>query len=453
MQRLDASVSGPDTEPLRRNVPLRGILTQRSLEPPANIAEVQLRAMKFHPLVFKKMVRVVGGDPQPGDLVRVRDKRNTVYGYGLYNPRSTIALRMLSLGEKPPAEEWWKECLRRAHGLRRSILKLDEVTSACRLVHSEADGLPGLVVDWFSDTLSIEVFSLSMFQRIESILKLLCDLCGASHWRVAADPSVQSLEGFRSSTLMSPRMPGRVQVEEHQLKFEVDLEEGHKTGFFCDQRDNRLRFAQMCRGEVLDLCCYSGGFAIHASRLGKAQKVTAVDLDEDALAVARRNAGINKARIDFVHADAFEILRDLIRQKRSFDSVVLDPPKLIRSREEVARGRTKYFDLNRLAMQVVRPGGLLLTCSCSGLLQEEEFVRIVHAASWQPPLAEGPGTSTVPLHRPDGPGSPRPEGATSAGAPRRTLQILARTGAAPDHPISPDCPETQYLKALWLRVS
>jgi 23S rRNA (cytosine1962-C5)-methyltransferase len=169
---------------------------------------------------------------------------------------------------------------------------------------------------------------------------------------------------------------------------------------------------------VLDLCCYTGGFAIQAKRQGQATDVTGVELDEDTVQLARENANLNQLKINFVQAEVFGYMRDMLRNQRRYDIVVLDPPKLIRSRNEIEDGRHKYFDLNRLAMQLVNRGGLLLTCSCSGLLDMNEFTKIVCAA---------------------------PEVG-------RRAQILAKGGAAADHPISTNCPETEYLKTIWVKL-
>ena len=220
--------------------------------------------------------------------------------------------------------------------------------------------------------------------------------------------------------------------------FRVLFEGGHKTGFFCDQRENRRRLAGYCAGKsVLDLCCYTGGFALQAKKLGNAAEVTGVDLDEEPIRLARENAGLNQARINFVVSDVFAYMRDMLRNNRQYDVVVLDPPKLIRSRDEFDEGRRKHFDLNRLAMQLVRPGGLLLSCTCSGLLDEAEFLKLLARA---------------PPARPDGSGGRE---STATGRPRheaRSLQILEKTGAAADHPVASNCPEGEYLRAVWMRV-
>ncbi|MCA9225432.1 MAG: class I SAM-dependent rRNA methyltransferase [Planctomycetales bacterium] len=396
-----------------------------------------LRANVRHPLVYRKRVRTADPGARPGDLVAVYadveqqdgTSQTMLVGYGLYNPRSEIAVRMVRYGEALPDEAYWNEMLRQAVRLRRDQLRLDEVTDAYRVVHAESDGLPGLMIDRFGDVLSAEAFSWGMFQRAEEILQRLHVELGTRHHTIRTGPHVLSQEGFESPIVMSAEAPRSVTVQEYGTRFRIRLdEESHKTGFFCDQRENRRRLAEFCRGKsVLDLCCYTGGFSVHAKTLGEAAEVTGVDLDAEPLVVARDNAKLNRVDIRFTQADAFVYMRDMIRNERQYDVVVLDPPKLIRSRDELHEGTRKHFDLNRLAFQLVRPGGLLLTCSCAGLLGEEEFMRLLYAAARQAV----------------------PEGSQSPG---RDLQLLARTGAAADHPVSSRYLESEYLKAAWMVV-
>jgi 23S rRNA (cytosine1962-C5)-methyltransferase len=380
------------------------------------------------PIVYRK--RVAGAeDARAGDLTVVYDAEKKILGYGYYNPRSEIAVRMLSFGEQPPDRECWRQKLVAAVRLRRELLSLDRETNAYRVIHAEGDGLSGLVVDRFGDCLSAEVFSLAMHQRAQAILAMLAPLCETRHTYVQPSPQFLSQEGYQPEPLASPEAPAEVEIHEFGARFRVKFAEGHKTGFFCDQRENRRRLAGFCEGKaVLDVCCYTGGFAIQASRLGKAADVTGVDLDEAPLKQARQNAALNQAKVKFVHADAFGYMRDMLANGRQYDVVVLDPPKLIRSRAEIAEGTRKHFDLNRLAVQLVRPGGLLLTCSCAGLLSEEDFLRLVFAAARQTPSRAGESE------------------------PGRLVQLLARTGAAADHPVASNFPESEYLKAVWMRV-
>jgi 23S rRNA (cytosine1962-C5)-methyltransferase len=406
------------------------LLDQRPLaSEPAG--RVFIKSPTGHPLIYRKRVERVEGDPQPGDLVSVHYPPEELLGHGIYNPRAEIVVRMLRLGSEAADEAWWRSRLEQAVQLRRELLRLEESTDAYRVLHAEADGFSGVVVDRFGDVLSAEVYSLGMYQRIDALLAQLGELCGTKHTLVRLGPQIHGQEGFLTEGHNSPKLPERVTIHEFGTRFRVGFAEGHKTGFFCDQRDNRVQLAKYCEGRtVLDLCCYTGGFAIQAKRLGQASAVTAVELDEEPLALAKENANLNQVRIQFAQADVFAYMRDMLQNGRQYDVVVLDPPKLIRSRREIEEGTKKHYDLNRLAMQLVRPGGLLLSCSCAGLLEEAEFLKLLTSA------ARNAVVQT--------PGEPR--------LPGRSLQILAKTGAAADHPVAANCPETEYLKAYWLLV-
>jgi 23S rRNA (cytosine1962-C5)-methyltransferase len=389
-----------------------------------------------HPLIYRKRLLRVDAAAQPGDLVAVYVEPDELLGHGLYNPKSEIAMRMIRYGEDLPDVDFWQGLLQQAVDLRQEMLGLDEITDTYRVVHAEADRLPGLVIDKFGDVLSAEVFSLGMFQRAGAILELLAPHCGARHWMVQPGPHTLAQEGFEAKPVLSGDCPSNVVVQEFGTRFHVRFEGGHKTGFFCDQRENRRLLASYCPGRsVLDLCCYSGGFAVQAMQLGKAREATGVDLDAAPLTLAKENAKLNRVDVHFVQADAFPYMRDMLRNGRKFDVVILDPPKLIRSRKEIEEGTRKHFDLNRLAMQLVSPGGLLLSCSCAGLLSWEEFQRLLNAAARQ----AGPPEATP---WPDG----RPRHAP------RNMQIIAKTGAGGDHPIDSVVTETEYLKAAWMRM-
>jgi 23S rRNA (cytosine1962-C5)-methyltransferase len=412
-------------------------LAPRSLaiDPATAIPAVFAGLTAWHPLLYRKRLTRCD-DARPGDLVAVYGSNDVLLGYGLYNPRSEIAVRMMFPGRELPGTERWRQKLDSAVSLRRDLLRLDADTDAYRLVHAEADGLPGLVVDRYGDVLSAEVFNLGMYQRAQAILELLAPQCGARHTLVRPSPQFLSQEGCEPPPLASPDLPAQVTIQEFGTRFRVRFAGGHKTGFFCDQRENRKRLAEFCAGRtVLDLCCYSGGFSVQAKRLGDAAEVTGVDLDEEPLLLARENANLNQARVRFVQADAFQYMREMLQQGRQYDVVVLDPPKLIRSRAELEEGTRKHFDLNRLAMRLVRPGGLLLSCTCSGLLQEADFLRLLYSASYQAGAVLEEGAS---------PGSRRHAA--------RPMQVLARTGAAADHPFAAGAAESEYLKACWVRL-
>ncbi len=417
--RADARKRSPGHESAVPSRDDADLLQQRPLVDDVPPRVVTLRSFGRRSSIFRK--QVLRSDPQlaPGDLVQIVSDDGQPAGHGWWNPVATIAVRMISRSTESPDLAWWDSLLGRACELRTDWLHLAEQSDAWRVIHGEADALPGATIDRYGDVLVMEAYTLGAWQRGEAILGRLATLLGTEHWVLRPGPRTNEQEGFQTPFRASAGCPTEVVIRESGTEFVVDLTGGHKTGFFCDQRDNRLRLASMSAGKsVLDLCCYTGGFSVQAKHLGQASDVVGVDLDEAAIAVARRNAGRNQAKIRFVHADAFGYLRDLIRNGQKYPVVVLDPPKLILDREEQREGLQKYHDLNRLAAQVVADDGLLLTCSCSGLLPMEEFRRVVFSSL--------------------------PEDCTA--------QLLLTTGAAPDHPSTRRDPETEYLKAMWLRL-
>ena len=380
---------------------------------------VELKTFTFHPTIYKTMLGRVSDDAKAGDIVSVYDRRGRLFGSGLLNPRARVPLRMYRHGEEPFAEEDFISLLDRAISLRRDTLALDAVTGAYRVVHSDGDGLSGLVVDKIGPVLSVQVHCLGVYQRLGDWLPYLKDQMEAQEAVVEVDEKIVQMEGIRIDLDLSDTARF-AKFEEHGIRYEADFRDGHKTGFFCDQRDNRKRFGEFAAGKsVLDVCCYTGGFALNAVR-GGAAEVTAVDLDEKAIAQSKRNANLNQqARVNWTHCDAFSYMRQMQRNGRQWDLVNLDPPKLIFSKDDPSMGMKKYEDLNQLACTLVRPGGILASYSCSGQLSVEDFERMVIRSA----------------HR--------------AG---RRLQIFDRTGAGPDHPVMSNCPESRYLKALWSRV-
>ena len=385
----------------------------------------QLKYVTFQPAVFPRLLGEVSDDARPGDWVSVYDKNGEPVGAGLFNPRAKIPLRVVAHGSQPIGEEYFEAAIRRAVALRRDLFKLDATTDAYRLVNSDGDGLSGLTIDRYGDVLLCEVVSLGMAQRLPQWLPLLHELAGTKFARVHVDHDLGSLEGIKPSLFneTNAAAPRTVKIRENGVRYEVDFEGGHKTGFFCDQRENRKRVARFAKGaRMLDLCCYTGGFSLCAKVLGGAEDVTSVDLDEVAIAQARRNANLNQVRLSMVHADAFAYARQMFQNKETFDLVVLDPPKFIFTRDAAGNweGRQKYEDLNQLALGLVKPGGIFVTCSCSGLLSLEDFEQHVIKAA----------------HRLN-----------------RRLQFFEGTGPGPDHPVYSNCLESRYLKVLWARVA
>jgi 23S rRNA (cytosine1962-C5)-methyltransferase len=384
-----------------------------------------VKYFSYHPSMYPNMVGAVSKDASAGELIYVYDKEGNPFGKGFWNPRAKVPLRVLYHGTEPFGEAELDARVDEALALRLKTLRVDEHSDAYRVIHSDGDGLSGLMVDRYADTLSIEVTTLGIWRRLSRWLPKMHAALGTTQHVIQVDPDIAQMEGIRFSDVpeMDAPAPKLVKIKEHGVRYNVNFEDGHKTGFFCDQRENRLRFGQLARGRrVLDLCSYTGGFALAAKMIGGCEDVTAVDLDEKAIAQAKKNADLNQTRLTLTHGDAFTWGRQMIENGARWDAIVLDPPKMLFSREDdelAQKGRNKYYDLNAVALQLIERNGLFVTCSCSGLLGVDEFEEIVMRAA----------------HR-----------------SKRKLQILDRTGAGPDHPVMSNCPESRYLKVLWAMV-
>jgi 23S rRNA (cytosine1962-C5)-methyltransferase len=378
---------------------------------------VRLRSAASGHQLYKRMIGEADPKAKPGDMVAIYDRSNAPYGVALYNPRSLIALRLLSRGVGDfDADAFFDERIAAAAQFRREVLELDKVSDAYRLVHDNGDGLPGLVVDRYGDCVVLEFYSLGMFRQAARLERAVKKQYPNARFFHRASPHAQSMEGFQ----LKPNLGSGTRVKENGVTFLVDPSGGHKTGFFTDQRDNRMGIVPFARGKkVLDVCSYTGGFALYAKKLGGAEEVTAVELDPEAVELMKKNANANQVRIDTVCADAFPYLRQAGQNSRRYGLVILDPYKLIASRETYGLGRQKYLDMNRLGFSLVEPGGIMVTCSCSGMLSWDEFQQFVR---------------------------------TAAGSAGRRVQIFRKSGAGGDHPFAADHPEGEYLKVLWCRV-
>ncbi len=386
----------------------------------AILPQIRLKIVRrsSHPWIFQKMVERPAARLPGGSVVDVVDRDGQWVGRGLYNGHSRIALRVLTADPAEAIDDaFFARRLARAVSLRRDWLGLDAVSDAYRLVHSEGDGLSGLVVDRFGSTLVLEFFAAGMYRFRAAIQDALAQHYPDSRFYWFAEEHVQKQESF---DCRPPEPPPPAVITENGVRFRVAPGSKHKTGFFLDQRDNRRLLASFCRGKrVLDLCCNTGGFAVYAKALGGADDAVGVDLDEEVIALAKQNANLNQARVRFVQADLFPWLRDIRPSGQQFDVVVLDPAKQTRDREEVSFALKRYFDMNRLALGAVAPGGIFLTCSCTGLVGEDDFLESLRRAAWQ------------------------------AG---RSVQVLRVAGAGPDHPFLLTAPEGRYLKAVFCRV-
>ncbi len=376
------------------------------------------------PWIYARSVASADG-VESGSIVEVLDASGRFVGHGLYNAASDIRLRWLSRGRRNALDrpdEFLARRLRAADDLRRRTLRLQETSSAYRVCHAEGDDVPGLIVDRLDRVLVCEHHSLGFLRLSSEIERALVALYPGARVLHRVPPPAARAEGIRPAEL-PPTPPADLEltIEEHGLAFTVRPGVGHKTGWFCDQRENRLQLAALARERsVLDLFCNLGGFALQAAR-GGARSVRAVDLDEKALELARRASEANRLAVDFVHADAFDVLRATAAERESLrpELVICDPHKLIPSRAALEAGRRKYLDLYALALGAVRPGGLLAAFSCSGALPLQGFLGILFAA------------------------------ARRAACGTRLLALLE---AGPDHPQRPDWPRSRYLKGALLAV-
>ncbi|HEX7054421.1 MAG TPA: class I SAM-dependent methyltransferase [Burkholderiales bacterium] len=375
-----------------------------------------------HPWIFSGAIERVRGSPGAGDTVEVKTSSGATLARAAYSPKSQIRARVWTFD---PAEEvdaaFFRRRVMRALALREA-LPAARHANALRLVHAESDGLPGLVVDRYADVLVAQFLAAGVERWREPILDALVELSGCSAVYERSDAETRKLEGLaaRVGFARGDREARRCPIIEYGLNFRVDVEEGQKTGFFLDQRENRQRMRSLAAGrEVLDAFCYTGGFAINALA-GGAKRVLAVESSKEAIEVARENLAANPldaAKIEFVQADVFRQLRTLRDQGAAFDLVVLDPPKFAPTAAQAKNAARAYKDINLLALKLLRPGGLLATFSCSGGVDAALFQSIVAGA------------------------------ALDAGA---EAKIVERFGAAADHPVALEFPEGEYLKGLLL---
>lgn len=377
-----------------------------------------------HPWVFRDSVARIEGDPSGGDLVGVSDDGGRPIGAGFWSPESRIAVRILAAEADVPTDRaFFAERIERAVRLRRETLELPVVTDAYRVVHSEGDLLPGLVVDHFAGHLVVQFSTLGMHRRREAILDALEEVLAPRSIHETPDRRACRLEGIETEGgLVRGRAPDEPpSILEHGVCFRIGLARGQKTAFYADQRDNRELVARMARDRsVLDIHTYTGGFGLYAAVNG-AETVLGIDSSGPALALAVENAMLNHGRqMRFERGDATRALNALHAEGRSFDIVVCDPPPFARVRAHVPRALRAHKDLHLRAIRVVRPGGLLAVSSCSGAVGDADFERTLREA---------------------------------AGDVGRSVQVLHRGGQAPDHPVLLTCPEGRYLKFLLACVA
>lgn len=370
------------------------------------------RIVSGHLWAFSNEIAATGGEPGPGDLVRLLSSSGQFLGIGTYNPHSLIAVRLLTRTDEEIGFQYFRKRIETALALRRKLYANSETF---RLVHGESDFLPGLVIDKYNDLLTVQTFSCGMDRR----LTLICDVLeSVVHPRGIVErneSAARSLESLESRKGVLRGEAGPVTISEFGLKYEVDLLEGQKTGFFLDQRENRRSIRRYATGgSVLDCFCNDGGFALNAAFAG-ASEVLGVDISDPAIGRARRNSTLNslQERVRFETSDGFDFLPACADRGSSFDLVILDPPSFTKSKRTVSSGVRGYRQIHLAAFRLLKPGGILATASCSHHLYDDKFLEIV---------------------------------ADAAQKSGRRMTLLEWRGAAPDHPVLPAMPETRYLK-------
>jgi 23S rRNA (cytosine1962-C5)-methyltransferase len=373
----------------------------------------QARVERGHPWVFRSDV-VKDGGATAGAIVRVAGVRGEPLGFALWSMRSEIRLRMLERGEAL-APTFLRDRIERALHWRGTVAAGAE---AYRVVHGEGDGLPSLVVDRYGDYLSVQTLSQGTERAKPEIVAALVELLKPRGIVERNDPKVRTLEGLEQTvSVLHGAVPARVEVSEGDVRLEVDLREGQKTGLFLDQRENHLAARRYAKGRVLDAFCYDGGFALQVAR--DAESVIAVDLSGEALARVKANAERNGlGNVETRDANVFDLLHELDKREERFDTVILDPPAFAKSKGAIPKATRGYKEINRRALRILKPGGCLVTCSCSYHIHEDDFEAILADA------------------------------ATDAGA---TVTVVEKRRQARDHPVVLGVPETYYLKCFVLR--
>jgi 23S rRNA (cytosine1962-C5)-methyltransferase len=372
-----------------------------------------------HLWIYAGYVEEVSDELVSGDVVDVMASNGRFYARGLYNPASKIRVRILTFDDEPITEQFWRGRLAQAVRLRQRVVA---DTNAYRLIYGEADRLPGLVVDRYDDVLVMQTLSSGMDRRKDLLADLLCHESGATRVYLRNDAKSRTLEGLPVERgFLRGGGATTVGIQEGPARFLVDIERGQKTGWFCDQRENRLVTARFAAGaEVLEVFAHTGGFGIHAALAG-AKLVEGLDVSEEALALARNHAVLNKVadRCVYRSADAFKEMRKLERAGRRYDLVLLDPPAFARSKKAVPRALAGYKDVNLLGMRLTKPEGFLVTSSCSHHVTEQELWTGIRLA---------------------------------ARDAKRQVRLLEQRGQARDHPILATMPETRYLKYFLLQI-
>ncbi|WP_417375917.1 class I SAM-dependent rRNA methyltransferase [Gimesia maris] len=387
------------------------------------------RALPFfgrHPWVFAGAISRIDGNPTAGEEVILLSDKNEFIARGLYNPNSNIRVRLFSWDESEVLDNsFWTNRLEQAVTLREQVGLLENFeTSGCRLVFSESDQLSGLTIDRYGAWFLVQFSSLALSQKQDLIIQFLKARFPAKGIWLRTEKGMREAEGLEISDqlLDGEEPPAHFFLEENGIRYGMSMVTGQKTGFYLDQRENRLAAARYLKNHrTLELHCYTGAFALNAIIHGQAQSVVSYDSSQSAIDQATANAELNGIgnRIRFQTGKAYAVLEQFKAEGEQFDSIILDPPKMARHRSGVKQALKGYFSLNRLAFDVLKPGGILVTCSCSGLISQVEFQQML---------------ASVSQHT------------------GRHMQILEQRSQPADHPVSPSCPENQYLKCFICRV-
>jgi 23S rRNA (cytosine1962-C5)-methyltransferase len=380
--------------------------------------------LQRHPWVYASAIDSIGGKPQAGDTVYIRNSSGEPLALAAYSPVSQIRARIWTWDTEAAIDrDFLAQRLQQAIDLRAQVIPAG-ATTAMRLVHGESDGLPGLIVDRYNDTLVLQVLTAGMEAKKALLVELLQDLTGCKQIIERSDVDVRELEGLEPTKglLAGEPINEPLVIEENRLKFRVDLEGGQKTGFFVDQRDNRQLLRQMVQGKsVLNSFCYTGAFSVYAFA-GGARSVLSMDSSEPAMSEVQKNLQLNgfgDRDSELMTADVFTALRKFRDSRRSFDVIILDPPKFAPTSAQAEKAARGYKDINLLAFKLLNPGGMLFTFSCSGGVSRDLFQKIVAGA------------------------------ALDAGVDARIVAQLSQAG---DHPIALNFPEGQYLKGLVCKI-
>jgi 23S rRNA (cytosine1962-C5)-methyltransferase len=379
----------------------------------------------FHPWIFSGAIAKIEGKPEPGEIVRVVDNKSNFLAYGYYNNRPQIQVRILDWHESAAIDDsWWHNKIAGAIAGRRKLAE-DTTIDSYRLIFSESDGLPGLIVDQYADYLVVQSSTAGIDRAKDIIVKALIDQLKPSGIYERSDVDSRKLEGLkpRVGLLYGDPPPAHLQIMENGLIFEIDIISGQKTGFYLDQRDNRLATAANADSlDILDCFCHTGAFSVYGLKAG-AKSATLIDSSDDCLDQAKRNIEINgfdTKRAEFIKADAFEQLRQFQNSSRKFDMVILDPPKFAKSRTHLKKALAGYKDINMLAINNLKPGGLLATFSCSGIVDCATLKTVLFWA------------------------------AVDTG---RQVQIIRDFHQGTDHPCLATFPEADYLNGCLCRVT